>query len=162
MERTDETVPRRQLSRTRRIVSHVLMSMSIWGAMFQLDPSTRIQYPYVRWTCPPHQCPGGCLEALRLLDEVDLALIFRRGAVVMKTVPRFMLGVQEVTTTRLGCDERRHTRALFRPPRGGLIPKTWLEERLRSVRPRRLPSVVGSKRGSRCSGLRTSAQERRK
>ena len=29
-------------------------------------------------------------EALRLLDEVDLALIFRRRAVVMKSVPKFM------------------------------------------------------------------------
>ena len=89
------------------------------------------------------------LEALRLLDEVDLALIFRRRVVVMKSVPKFMQGVfrvavraalEEVTAARLVRDDRRHTRAwklflllprllLFRPPRGGLIPRKRLEER---------------------------------
>ena len=44
----------------RRIVSHVLMSMSTWRAMFQLDPSMGIQCHCVRLTCPLHKCPGGC------------------------------------------------------------------------------------------------------
>ena len=131
-------------------MSHVLMSMSPWRAMFQLDPSMGIQCPYLRLTCPPNKCPGRVfLEALRLVDEVDLALIFSRRAVVMKSVPKFMQGVfrvagraalEEVTAVRLVRDERRHTRAwklflllprllLFRPPRGGLIPRKRLEER---------------------------------
>ena len=40
-----------------RIVSHVLMSMSHWRTLFQLDPS---MYPCQRLTCRPNKCLGGC------------------------------------------------------------------------------------------------------
>ena len=56
--------------------------------MFQLDVSMEIHRTY--------GMPRVFLEALRLLDEVDLALIFRRRVVVMKSVPKFMHGVFRV------------------------------------------------------------------
>ena len=77
--------------------------------------------PVLAVDMPAQQMPRRVfLEALRLVDEVDLALIFRRRALVMKSVPRFMQGVfrvvgraalEEVTAVRLVRDERRHTRA---------------------------------------------------
>ena len=69
--------------------------------------------------------------------------------------------VEEVTAARLGRDERRHKRAWKLFP---IDSEEMVGGALRS-RPRRLDCVVGSKRGfsgSRCSGFRTSAQERRK
>ena len=89
-------------------------------------------------------------KAFRSLDEVDVAHLFRIRAVVMKSPPKFVRGaycaamriaLQEIVEGSEAHNEDRQCRGwklflllprmlLFRPPRGGLIPKNRLLERL--------------------------------
>ena len=97
-------------------------------------------------------CPGPrrmFVDGLRSLDGVGIRQIFRRRALVMKSVPKFMQGsfravlkaIMEESAARLARDVLRQSRAwktflllplllLNEPPRGGLIQKKRLEERL--------------------------------
>ena len=83
------------------------------------------------------------------LDEVDLVSIFNRRANVMRSIPHVLKGpyvsavriaIREALEARVGGNELKLTRAwklflllprmlLFRPPRGGKIPKPQLLER---------------------------------
>ena len=83
------------------------------------------------------------------LDEVDLVSIFNRRANVMRSIPHVLKGpyvsavriaIREALEARVGGNEVKLTRAwklflllprmlLFRPPRGGKIPKPQLLER---------------------------------
>ena len=96
------------------------------------------------------------------LDGLDLHAIFRRRAVVMRTVPTFLKGVftaafrvafDECIAARAHGDETWEVRAwklflliprmlLHRPPRGGLVPRKRLEERLRSFEAGEWESLV--------------------
>ena len=84
------------------------------------------------------------------LDEVSLGEVFEVRAQVMKTVPNFMKGVfrgglkmslEEILKGRARSDSVKEIRGwklffllprllLFRPPRGGLVPKARLQERV--------------------------------
>ena len=84
------------------------------------------------------------------LDEVSLGELFEVRAQVMKTVPNFMKGVfrgglkmslEEILKGRARSDSVKENRGwklffllprllLFRPPRGGLVPKARLQERV--------------------------------
>ena len=84
------------------------------------------------------------------LDIVDLQSVFRRRACVMRNCPQFpvesyrsamRLAMTEAELGSASGDEQRRTRAwklflllprmfLFRPPRGGLLPKSQLLERV--------------------------------
>ena len=103
-----------------------------------------VEVPLPRW---PRRM---FVDRLRSLDGVDIRQIFRRRALVMKSVPKFMQGsflavlktiMEEVSAARLARDVLRQSRAwkvflvllrllLHKPPRGGLIQKKRLEERL--------------------------------
>ena len=91
-------------------------------------------------------------DALISLDSVDLQSVFRRCACVMTSCPAFLVGSYR-SAVRLAMteaeligecqwDEQRRTRGwklflllprmfLFRPPRGGLLPKSQLRDRVR-------------------------------
>ena len=84
------------------------------------------------------------------LDDVDLTQVFEVPAMVMKSIPKFMRGafrgalklslqeIQRGSTANNSVVEARGWKLffllprllLFRPPRGGLIPKGRLQERL--------------------------------
>ena len=103
-----------------------------------------VEVPLPRW---PRRM---FMDGLRSLDGVDICQIFRRRAMVMKSVPKFMQGsfqgvlkatMEEVNAVRLARDVLCQSRAwkaflllprllLHKPPRGGLIQKKRLEERL--------------------------------
>ena len=95
--------------------------------------------------------PSGHVGAgMTSLDEVDLNTIFSRRANVMRSIPHFLKGphraavrlaMREASSARETGDVLRLTRAwklflllprmfLSRPPRGGLVPKTRLMERV--------------------------------
>ena len=88
---------------------------------------------------------------LRRLDEIDLVEQFQRRPVIMRSVPVVMKGsfkaamrlaIDEVADGVAAHDEDKQERGwklflllprmlLQRPPRGGLVPKSKLQERLR-------------------------------
>ena len=115
-----------------------------------------VEVPLPRW---PRRM---FMDGLRSLDGVDIRQIFRRRAMVMKSVPKFMQGsfrgvlkaiMEEVNAARLARDVLRQSRAwkaflllprllLHKPPRGGLIQK----KRFGVVCPWQLAFFVESKR----------------
>ena len=78
------------------------------------------------------------------LDEVDLVSIFNRRANVMRSIPHVLKGPTWALEARVGGNELKLTRSwlflllprmlLFRPPRGGKIPKPQLLNVLQSSR----------------------------
>ena len=90
------------------------------------------------------------LNGLQRMDGVDIRHVFHRRLLVMNSVTKFMQGafrgglrvlMEEISAARLARDVLRQFRAwkaslllprmlLHKPPRGGLIPKRRLEERL--------------------------------
>ena len=116
------------------------------------------------------------------LDGLDLHAIFRRRAVVMRTVPSFLKGAftaalkvafDECIAARAHGDETREVRAwklflliprmlLHRPPRSGLVPRKRLEERFRSFEAGEWESLVlqsmpGAEQAAEARGLRVSS-----
>ena len=101
-------------------------------------------------------------EALRWLDTVDLTSIFRRRPSVMRSPPRFLnggyraalrLALQEIANGVDRNDEISQCRGwklflllprllLSRPPRGGLIPKQQLVNRVQRILSWRMGPVV--------------------
>ena len=89
-------------------------------------------------------------NGLQSMDGVDIRHVFHRRPLVMKSVPKFMQGafrgglralMEDICASRLARDVLRQIRgwkaflllprmSLHKPPRGGLIPKRRLEERL--------------------------------
>ena len=80
---------------------------------------------------------------LESLDMVDMTEVFSIRAVVMKSVPRFLAGAFR-SALKAGLQEICKDRAtntvvviprllLWRPPRGGLVPRGRLQEQLRQI-----------------------------
>ena len=110
----------------------------------------------------PQVRAGAVAVGMASLDGLDLHAIFRRRAIVMRTVPNFLKGAftaafrvafVESIAARAHGDETREVRAwklfllisrmlLLRPPRGGLVPRKRLEERFRSFEAGKWESLV--------------------
>ena len=134
-----------------------------------------VEVPLPRW---PRRM---FVDGLRSLDGVDIRQIFRRRALVMKSVPKFMQGsfravlkaiMEEVSAARLARDVLRQSRAwkaflllprllLHKPPRGGLIQKKRLEERLEFARGNWLSLLTASEQCAEV-GSRVAARRRRR
>ena len=86
------------------------------------------------------------------LDGLDLHAIFRQRAVVMRTVPTFLKGAF-TAALRVAFDAWKLflliPRMLLHRPRGGLVPRKRLEERLRSFKAGEL-GVVGASEHPGC------------
>ena len=116
------------------------------------------------------------------LDGLDLHAIFRRRPIVMPTVPTFLKGAftaalrvtfDECIADWAHRDKTREVRALklflliprmllHRPPRGGLVPRKWLEERFRSFEAGEWESlVIQSMPGAEQAAILSARRRRR-
>ena len=114
------------------------------------------------------------------LDCVNLEEVFQVRALVMKTVPMFMrgafrtalkVGLEEMNGGHSTGNEEVSTRGwklflllprmlLYRPPRGGLIPRRRLEERVAQFNNGECVTLVESSLEHAMNGITTTARKR--
>ena len=131
---SDSTESMREVPRRRRLV--LLPRISGVGVVPE-DHESIVSQAVPRADAVPQR--RALSQGLRSLDGVDLADVFTRRALVMRSVPRVLQGPY-IAAVRLSLQEVSRAWKLFlllprmllwRPPRGGLVPKRHLEGRLR-------------------------------
>ena len=118
----------------------------------------------------------------RWLATVDVEAVFRRRAVLMKTVPVFMQGahrsamrvaISEIGAGRSNGDRTRSAAGwrlfmllprllLFRPPRGGLVPKSQLSQRFQAFSQGDWRTLFEESEGHACTALKSRSRRRRR
>ena len=132
--------------------------------------------PPIAFVVPPR---AALVEGFASLDEFDLRTVFQRRAVVMRTIPP-ILRVPFGNALRIamdeaigGIDELRQERAwrlylilprmlLQRPGRGGLEPRSTIEERLRLFAEGRWADLVNESIQSALLGSEVARRKRRR
>ena len=124
--------------------------------------------------------PAGFREALQAIDEVNLDMVFRRRANVMKSVPHILKGpyrnamkvlLEEIVAGHDRGDILRHERGwkafmllprlLHRKCRGGKIGKEKLRERFESFRAGRWTSLLAASVENDEEAVRIATRKRR-
>ena len=135
--------------------------------------------PPIAFVVPPR---AALVEGFASLDEFDLRTVFQRRAVVMRTIPPILRGPFR-NALRIAMDEAiggievfddlRQERAwrlflilprmlLQRPGRGGLVPRSTIEERLRLFVEGRWADLVNESIQSALLGSEAARRKRRR
>ena len=114
------------------------------------------------------------------MATVDVETVFRRRAALMKTVLVFMQGayrsamrvaISEIDAGRSNGDRTRSAAGLFmllprlllfRPPRGGLVPKSQLSQRFQAFSQGHWRTLFEESEGHACTALQSRSRRRRR